>query len=184
MDAIGLGPRALLALRIPFSLGTVALGGTGDQIKGTLLGAGAGHHVSAGGLVVGFFLLIGLRAPKWMIAVFGGLALVVIVLARQAVLFLVPLALLVLGFSMRRRGSLTSTLLNVVAAVSMALVVMLAIVTYAASSQALTYIDLSVGQSGGKVALAPAIWTDISARSSTRCSSDWGRASRCPASPS
>ena len=93
----------LLCGQLLFSLGEIISGAGQDAVKGTLLAAGAGHHVSAGGLALGFFLLARQPVPKLLAAGFGALALCVAVVAdAKQVRFGVALALLVLGPSGRK----------------------------------------------------------------------------------
>ena len=152
----------LLALQIPFSLTEIAFGNRVDSVKGTLLQTGAGHHVSAGGTAIGFFLLVGLRAPKPLLIVYGVATLFVAVTAdAKQVLFVLPIALLILGFAQRKKRSTSSALAGVIAGIAMAAGAAIAIVTYHASQIAFDFIDRSVTNDTGKIAVADAVWHDI-----------------------
>lgn len=152
----------LLALQLPFSLAYIAAGHRVDSVKGTLLLTGAGHHVSAGGTSIGFFLLVGLRAPKPVLIVYGVATLFVAVIAdAKQVLFVLPIALLILGFAQRKQKSTSSALGGVIAGVAMAAGAAIAILTYQASQIAFDFIDRSVTNDTGKIAVAEAIWNDI-----------------------
>lgn len=154
----------LLCGQIVFSAAQIAAGGIHDDVKGTLLAAGAGHHVSAGGLAVGFFLLAMTCRSKLVVAGFGSAALTVIILAdAKQVLFALPLALLVLGVTGTRRRSPLSLVGGVVAGVAMAAVSVYGLVTYAASDTALDFIDRSTTNNTGKFAVVDALWTDLNA---------------------
>ena len=96
---------SLLCGQLPFSLIEIATGGVSDEVKGTLLEAGAGHHVSAGGLALGFFLVARLSSSRLVAIGFGAGALLVMVVAdAKQVLFVLPLALLVFGITGRGAG--------------------------------------------------------------------------------
>lgn len=152
----------MLCGQLLFSLAQIASGQVGDQVKGTLLAAGAGHHVSAGGLALGFCVLATQRVPKALVAVFGALALFVIVVAdAKQVLFVLPLALLVLGMSGRKHKTGASLFGGVLLGASMAAASVYALINYQASSTAFTFIDRSTTQDTGKVAVAQALWTDV-----------------------
>jgi len=154
---------SLLCLQLPFSLGQILGGGTADSVKGTLLAAGAGHHVSAGGLAIGFFILAKQRVPKLLAAAFGALALFVAVVAdAKQVLFVLPLALLVLGISGRKRRTGASLVGGLAAGAIMATVSVYALLSYQASSTALDFVDRSTTNQTGKVAVAQTLWGDIS----------------------
>jgi hypothetical protein len=153
----------LLCGQLLFSLGEILLGSVRDDVKGTLLATGAGHHVSAGGLALGFFILVKQRVPKLLTAGFGALALFVIVVAdAKQVLFVLPLALLVIGMSGRKRKTGASLVGGVLAGVVMAGASIYALLTYKATWYAFEFIDRSTTNSTGKVAVAQALWTDIS----------------------
>lgn len=152
----------LLALQLPFSLAQIAAGRRIDFVKGTLLATGAGHHVSAGGLALGFFLLVGLRAPKLLLAVYGVAALFVTVVAdAKQVLFVLPVALMVLGFTQRRNVSSLSAVGGVIVGLVMAAGAVVALLTYQASAIAFDFIDRSVSNDTGKIAVAAAVWDDL-----------------------
>jgi hypothetical protein len=154
---------SLLCGQLLFSLAEILLGAVGDSVKGSLLAAGAGHHVSAGGLALGFFILAKQRVPKLLTVGYGALALFVIVVAdAKQVLFILPLTLLVLGISGRRRRSGTSLVGGLVAGSLMAAASVYALLTYHASSIAFDFIDRSATNGTGKVAVAQALWGDIS----------------------
>ena len=153
---------ALLCGQLLFSLGEILTGATQDEVKGTLLAAGAGHHVSAGGLALGFFILAKQRVPKLLTAGFGALALFVMVVAdAKQVLFVLPLALLVFGISGRKHRTGSSLVGGLIAGVIMASASVYALVTYQASSTAFDFIDRSSTNGTGKIAVAQALWADI-----------------------
>lgn len=152
----------LLSAQLLFSSVEILVGSRGDLVKGTLLEAGAGHHVSAGGLSLGFFLLFGLRLRKSVLTIYGVGALSVIVIAdAKQVLFLLPLALLVLGVSGVRRMTAASLVGGILAGAVMAGASGYAIMSYSASSGAFNYADKSVSNDTGKIAVAKAIWSDL-----------------------
>lgn len=152
----------LLCGQLVFSLGEILSGAHGDSVKGTLLAAGAGHHVSAGSLALGFFILARQRVPKLLTVAFGALALFVTVVAdAKQVLFVLPLALLVLGISGRKRKTVASLMGGLVAGVAMAGASVYALLTYQASSIAFDFIDRSTTNDTGKFAVLGALWTDI-----------------------
>jgi len=152
----------LLCGQLLFSLVQILGGGVADSVKGTLLAAGAGHHVSASGLALGFFILARQRVPKPLTLAFGALALFVAVVAdAKQVLFVLPLALLVLGISGRKRRTGASLVSGVVAGVVMAAASVYALLTYQASSAALDFIDRSTTNGTGKIAVAQTLWADI-----------------------
>jgi len=153
----------LLCGQLLFSLGQILGGGVVDSVKGTLLATGAGHHVSAGGLVLGFFILARQRVPKLLTAGFGALALFVAVVAdAKQVLFVLPLALLVLGISGRKRRTGASLVGGLATGAIMAAVSVYALLSYQASSTALDFVDRSTKNQTGKVAVAQTLWGDIS----------------------
>ena len=153
----------LLCGQLPFSLVQIGMGGVADDVKGTLLEAGAGHHVSAGGLALGFFLLAGLRVRKVLLFGFGVAALLVIVVSdAKQVLFALPLALLVLGVSRNPAASGAMVARGVFAGVLMAALSVYALVAYASSTSAFDFIERAGTNRTGKVAVVDALWEDVS----------------------
>jgi hypothetical protein len=153
----------LLCGQLLFSLGEILSGAVGDNVKGTLLAAGAGHHVSAGGLALGLFILAKQQTFKLLTAGFGALALYVIVIAdAKQVLFVLPLALLVLGISGRKRRTGASLVGGIIAGAVMAGASIYALLTYRASATAFDFIDRSTTNDTGKLAVVHALWTDVS----------------------
>lgn len=158
----------LLCGQAIFSLAEIAAGGSNDEIKGTLLAAGAGHHVSAGGLALGFFILIKQQVSKPLVLAFGAVVLFIMIAAdAKQVLFVLPLALLVLGISGRQRRSVASLLGGIIVGVAMAAVSVYALLSYQASSTALGFVDRSATNKTGKIAVADALWNDLQASPST-----------------
>lgn len=153
----------LLCGQLAFSLMEILSGARSDAVKGTLLSAGAGHHVSAGGLALGFFILAKQRVPKLLTAAYGALALFVMVVSdAKQVLFVLPLALLVLGMSGWKRGRGASMVGGLLAGVVMAGTAVYALLTYQASTTAFHFIDRAAANDTGKFAVAQALWTDVS----------------------
>lgn len=158
----------LLCGQMPVSLVQIASGGVADAVKGTLLEAGAGHHVSAGGVTLGFFLLAALRAPKLLLGVYGGLALLILVVSdSKQVLFALPLALLVLGLTAGDQRSAVAMLRGLVAGVLLAAASVYALLTYQASATAFDFIERSSTNKTGKVAVAEALWHDVTSSAPT-----------------
>lgn len=158
----------LLCGQMPVSLVQIASGGVADAVKGTLLEAGAGHHVSAGGVTLGFFLLAALRAPKLLLAVYGALALMILVVSdSKQVLFALPLALLVLGLTAGGQRSAIAMLRGLVAGVLLAAASVYALLTYQASATAFDFIERSSTNKTGKVAVAEALWHDVTSSAPT-----------------
>lgn len=152
----------LLASQLVFSLAEIAAGGVADEVKGTLLAAGAGHHVSAGGLVLAYFLLARTVRSRLLALGFGALALLVVIIAdAKQVLFVLPLALLVFAVTGRRRRSATSLAVSVGAGVVMAFASVAALLSYQASSTAFTFLDRASTNKTGKFAVVDALWHDI-----------------------
>lgn len=153
----------LLCGQIPFSLVSIASGHVADDVKGTLFGAGAGHHVSVGGTALGVFLLVALHVPKPVIGVVGAIALAIAATAdAKQVLFALPLALFVLGITARVTGRL-ALVRGLFLGLVMATVAGYAIMSYQASSTALDFVDRSTTNRTGKVAVAEAMWQDLTA---------------------
>lgn len=152
----------LLCGQLGFSLWQIAHGAVADSVKGSLFAAGAGHHVSAGGLALGFFLLIGLRAPRRYVVPYGAVALAVIVIAdAKQVLFVLPAALLVLFVSNVRGRSASAVFGGLVTGLLVAAAAGYALLTYQASSAAFDFIDRAATNRTGKVAVVGALWQDI-----------------------
>jgi len=158
----------LLCGQLVFSAVQIFGGSVADSVKGTLLEAGAGHHVSAAGLVLGFFLLVGLRVRKAALVCFGIAALVVCVIAdAKQVLFLLPLALLVLGVVQSSQTPGSSTLRGLIAGGAMSAVATFAILSYRSSSTALFFIDRTTTNDTGKFAVLSALWHDVTSNPAT-----------------
>ncbi len=155
----------LLCGQLVFSLAQIVLSGAvADEVKGTLLEAGAGHHVSAGGLAVGFFLLARQRVPKLLIGVVGALTLLVTVVAdAKQVLFALPLALVVLAMSGWKRRTARSAVGGLVGGAVMAGASVFALLSYQATSAAFDFLDRASTNDTGKFAVLNALWTDIAA---------------------
>jgi hypothetical protein len=154
---------ALLGVQLLFSLFEIlVLGAISDEVKGTLLATGAGHHVSAGGLCIAFFLFARLRVPRLLTVAFGGGALFVCIVAdAKQVLFVLPLALLVLGLTGRRRASPASLIGSVALGGVMAGAAVYALMSYQASAVALDFVNRSTTNETGKVAVVKALWADL-----------------------
>ena len=151
----------IVFVQIPFALVESRTAVGADDVKGTLLGAGAGHHVMVGTVFVGLFLLMRLRWPAFLVLMFGGLAVLVAVLAdAKQVLFIAPVAFLALTIvrgpvvagARRARRSALPLLLIVVTAIGLA--------SYGATKTAFDFIDKTEQSGGGKVAVAKAIIVD------------------------
>lgn len=155
----------LLCGQLVFSLTQILLSGAvADNVKGTLLEAGAGHHVSAGGLAIGFFLVARQRVPRLLIALLGAVTLFVIVVAdAKQVLFALPLALMVLGMTGWRRRTAGSAAGGLVAGSLMAGASLFALLTYQATTAAFDFLDRAATNSTGKVAVFDALLTDLAA---------------------
>ncbi|MGH3614029.1 MAG: hypothetical protein ACRDRK_15845 [Pseudonocardia sp.] len=155
----------LLCVQVVFSLAQYPFAAHPDEVKGTLLGTGAGHHVSAGGAALGFLILARQRVPKTFLLAYGAAALFVMIASdAKQVMVVLPLALLVLGVSGRKRsGSAVSLIGGLLAGVLMAGAAFYALVTYQASSTALTFADRSFENRTGKFAVAEAVWDDVTA---------------------
>ena len=152
----------LLCGQLAFSIPQILTGGVSDHIKGTLLAAGAGHHVSAGGLAIGFFLIARLPVPRIAVICYGATALLVSVIAdAKQVLFALPVALLVLGISGRRRQTSFSLIGSVIADLVMTAESIYGVVSYRASWTAFDFLDCSGTDGTGKVAVASALWNDV-----------------------
>jgi len=152
----------VMTIQLPFALLQIAGGARIDFVKGTLLGTQAGHHVFAGGLALGFFFLLGLRVSKALLIMYGGLALFVTVVAdAKQVLFLLPPALVVLALTQRQAKSSVSAIGAVLAAVALVGVTVFAILSYQTSKQAFGFVERSVTEKTGKVAVVSALWGDL-----------------------
>lgn len=153
----------LLSVQVVFSLGQYVTGATGDEIKGTLLGAGAGHHVSAAGAILGFILMARQNVPKVLLIGYGAAVLAVLLLAdAKQVLFVVPLALLVLAVTGHaQRGSAVPLIGGILAGVLMAGAAVYGLLSYGGSTFAFNFIDDSVEDKVGKPVVAEALWNDI-----------------------
>ena len=152
----------LLCGQLLFSGLQMAGGAETDYVKGTLLEAGAGHHVSAGGLLLGFFLLSRLNVPRLVALGYGAAAVLTSIVAdAKQVLFVVPLAVLVLAISGRRQQSATSLVGSVVAGAIMAVGSAWALLSYQASETAIDFVGKSSGNETGKVAVVFALWSDL-----------------------
>jgi hypothetical protein len=151
-----------------FSIVQVAGGAINDDIKGTLLQAGAGHHVSAGGLAIGFFVLTTLKVSRFVKLGFGAVALTIMILAdAKQVLFVLPLGLLLLGITAVRIRSGLSVIGGVIAGVGMAVASIYALLSYQASTVALDFVDRSATNKTGKLAVIDALWHDVMASPAT-----------------
>jgi hypothetical protein len=152
----------LLCGQVLFSAMEIAAGARLDDVKGTLLQAGAGHHVSAGGLILGFFLLMRLGVPRVLAMSYGAAAIVVSIISdAKQVLFVVPVAMLVLAVSGRKRRGGKSLIGAIVTGAVMAGASAYALLSYQASEIAFDFIDKTSSNETGKVAVVFALWSDL-----------------------
>jgi hypothetical protein len=153
----------LLCGQLAFSSVQIALGAVADEVKGTLFAAGAGHHVSAGGLILGFFLLSRMGYPRFVAVLYGAGALFAAIVAdAKQVLFVVPPAILVLAITGRKRSTGGATIAAVLSGLVMAAGSAYALVSYQASSTALDFVDRSSTNGTGKFAVVSALASDLS----------------------
>ncbi len=84
---------AVCVIQVPFAV-VQSLGSTNpDDVKGTLLGAGAGHHVMAGGLIIGLFAAIALvKRPILVVAIAAVVLLIGVLADAKQVMFPAPIA--------------------------------------------------------------------------------------------
>jgi len=154
----------LLCSQVAFSAVEFLAGNVGDDVKGTLLKTGAGHHVSAGGGAVGFLIIARhKRIPRALAIVYGVVSLFLIVVAdAKQVLFALPAALLVLGVTGGAKRSLGPLIGNLLGGILMAVTAVIAMALYSATSAALDFITRSFDNDTGKLAVLTAVWNDMS----------------------
>lgn len=145
--------------QVPFAV-VQSLGSTNpDDVKGTLLGAGAGHHVMAGGLVIGLFAAVALVKRPWLLAL---IALTVLIIGVRAdakqVMIPAPVAYVAATiFASRRNADPRRILTAMLLTVGFALVVL----TMAPVETVVDMVQRTNDTGGGKPALTRAIFSDL-----------------------
>lgn len=148
-----------MVTQFPFVLYQWQTMGAGDQVQGTLIGAGAGAHVLGGGGLMATLAYVALRRRRLLkvaAALAAGMALIWVTDAKQ-VIPMVPLALAVIY--LKRRG------LPSVGRLAGAVLVagLLAAPAYLALSQtyAVRALQATAESGGGKIAVARAVSGDL-----------------------
>jgi hypothetical protein len=149
----------IIVLQYPVALAQSAIETDPDEIKGTLLGAGAGHHVMAGTLMIGLLVFTRLGWPKLILV---GCAVITVAIAVSAdakqVLFVAPLGFLATALVPNNNvaapaGRRAMTFL-------LAGIAIVGLLSYSATQTAFDFIDRTRESDGGKVAVAQAITRD------------------------
>jgi hypothetical protein len=98
---------ALVAIQVPIAIGQAKVVGLGDPVKGTLHGAGAGAHVMAAIVVLGALWLLASRRGSaiWRVPVIALLLMIPLLAEAKQVLFVLPLGILVMPWSLGGRRS-------------------------------------------------------------------------------
>jgi hypothetical protein len=158
--------RRLLALLVvvvvvqyPVALAQSTVETNPDEVKGTLLGAGAGHHVMAGTLMVGLLVF---SRMGWRRTVLLSCAVLTVMIAIEAdakqVLFLAPAGFLATALTPGSDG--TSQTGKRALSVALAGITIVGLLSYSATQVAFDFIDRTRETDGGKVAVAQAITRD------------------------
>lgn len=165
-DAVGrkylIGALALIcASQIPFAI-VQSLGSTNpDDVKGTLLGTGAGHHVMAGGLVVGLFAAVALVRRPLLLTGIAVVVLIVGVLAdAKQVMIPAPIAYVAATVFASRRSIDGRRILT---AILLTLGFGLVVYTMAPIEAAIDMVQRTNDTGGGKPALTRLIFSDLAA---------------------
>jgi hypothetical protein len=150
------------AVQIPIAV-MQSLGSTNpDDVKGTLFETGAGHHVMAGGLMVGLFVALAvLRHRPTLIVIFLSVAAVGVLADAKQVMFPAPFAFVIAtvavgvgGLSLRQRASRVVLVLAGFAVI---------LFTFAPVDAAFDMINRTTNTGGGKPALTVAMVDDLTA---------------------
>jgi hypothetical protein len=153
------------AIQYPFAWYQFATIGATDHMKGTLLQAGAGHHVMAGGLMlvtIVVFATARSAAPKAL----AFLAAVVTTVAADAktVLFVSPIGVTV--FMMAGGGKMPRLSARLVRSAVAVVTIAAAILWYPASQIAWRFIQTTLSGEGGKPALIAQMAADFNSHPS------------------
>jgi hypothetical protein len=149
----------IVVAQFPFALVQIQAKTSPDEVKGTLLGAGAGHHVMAGTLVLG--LLVFTRMGWRRAALLGSAAITMAVVVQadaKQVLFLAPVGFLVAAVWPTTDGTKQTGK----RALSFAIggIAIFGLLSYSATQIAFDFIDRTRESDGGKIAVAQAIARD------------------------
>lgn len=150
---------AVCAAQVPFAI-VQSLGSTNpDDVKGTLLGTGAGHHVMAGGMIIGLFAAAALIKRPILLAGIATVVLLIGVFAdAKQVMIPAPIAYVAATVFASRRNFDGRRL---VTAVLLTLGFGLVVFTMAPIDSAFDMVQRTSDTGGGKPALTRLIVSDL-----------------------
>lgn len=147
------------ALQVPFAVVQSLASNNPDDVKGTLLGTGAGHHVMAGGLIIGLFAAVVLVKRPLLLGAIAATVLLIGVLAdAKQVMIPAPIAYVAATVYVSRRSFDGRRLLT---AVLLTLGFGLVVFTMAPVDSALDMVQRTNETGGGKPALTRLIFSDL-----------------------
>ncbi len=150
---------AVCVSQVPFAFIQSFSSANPDDVKGTLLGTGAGHHVMAGGLIIGLFAAVALVKRPLILVVIAVVVLLIGVLAdAKQVMIPAPIAYVAATIFASRSSFDARRILNALLLTSgFALVVL----TMAPVDSALDMVQRTNDTGGGKPALTRLIFRDL-----------------------
>ncbi len=150
---------AVCVSQVPFAVVQSLSSTNPDDVKGTLLGTGAGHHVMAGGLIIGLFAAVALVKRPIVIAVIAVAVLLIGVLAdAKQVMIPAPIAYVAATIFASRNTFDARRILN---ALLLTTGFALVLVTMAPVDSALDMVQRTKDTGGGKPALTRLIFRDL-----------------------
>jgi hypothetical protein len=151
----------LAGLQVPFAVVQFAAHGIGDEVRGTLLRAGAGAHVMPGvtGVLVAAAVAWGLLRHGVALSALVAVLLLAVAADAKQVLFALPLS--VVAFALAPSAMPGRAHRRAVAGVVGLVAVVTAISLYRVSAFAVELVEGSLERRGGKAAVAGAIAADM-----------------------
>lgn len=160
----------IVAIQVPISLVQRFTEGHSDAMKGTLVGADAGHHVMPSVLILGTLVLLSTSKSLRVRVLASVTTLGILIIAdAKAPLFALPLAAGTYFFVDARyrraftRGRGRTSWFQAMAG---ALVLAAVIGLYPASQTAVGYVEEALARDRGKIRVVSALWVDLSERPS------------------
>jgi len=149
-------------LQVPIAISQSLSSTDPDVVKGTLLEAGAGHHVMAGGLVVGLFAAIGVLKSRFAIAVLAIGVLIIGALAdAKQVMLVAPIAFVGAAILVGTSGNGALNRRRIGQAILFTLASILVLLTLAPIDSTIDTLNRTRDTGGGKPALTAALADDL-----------------------
>ncbi len=152
----------ICVIQVPIAIRQSLSSSDPDVVKGTLFEAGAGHHVMAGGLIVGLFAAIGVMKSRIAMAAIAVVVLVIGALAdAKQVMLVAPVAFVGAAILIATRNNDAVSRRRVGQALLFTVAVALVLFTLAPVDTTIDTLNRTRDTGGGKPALTVALANDL-----------------------